>query len=505
MPAYRNFIKRLWLKDPKIFKSDSRHQKLIANRLGWLNLPYSMEDKVSQIEDFVREVREEGFNAVVLLGMGGSSLASLVIHNILGVQKGYPEFFMLDSTSPDSILDVQNRIDLKKTLFIVASKSGTTIETLSHYKYFYSLCTGNNFIAITDEGTPLQKLAEEAGFRRTFINPSDVGGRFSGLSYFGMVPAGLMGIDIGIFLKQARHIADACKRQDTAKNPGLKLGLNLSELAKNGVDKLTFIIEPSIYSLGYWIEQLVAESTGKENKGIIPIVGERLKAPYSYHTDRAFIYIRLSGYTNRYIEDRLAALKRAGFAVLEIVLKDKMQLGAEFFKWEFATCVAAALLDIDPFDEPNVKESKDNTNAILSEFLKTEKISGQKTVRLSLRSINEFLSGAKENDYVAILIFSKESSATDTILKGVREYIRKKFGLATIVGYGPRYLHSTGQLFKGGPDTGLFIYLKSKDSKDLKIPGERYTFCQLKLAQELGDIGALRARGRRVIRFDVDI
>lgn len=465
-----------------------------------------MTARVSEIEEFAKKVRADGYTSAVLCGMGGSSLASQVIYNIIGMRKGSPEFFILDSTDPEAILDVQNRIDIKKTLFIIASKSGTTIETMLHYKYFYNLVARDlkeraacNFIAITDEGSSLQKLAKEKGFKYIFINPSDVGGRFSGLSYFGMVPAGLMGIDSGVFLDRARLMADACKEIDIAKNPGVSLGLWLGECAIRDIDKLTFVIQPELSSLGCWIEQLIAESTGKDGKGLIPITGERLRSASSYNKDRAFIYIRFARYINKEIEYEINLLKKSGFPVIDITLKDKMELGAEFFKWEIATCVIAAMLNIDPFDEPNVKESKDNTNRILGEFLKTGKMPHKRATMLSSQRLNEFLSQSKKNDYVAILIYSRRSDFTESILNRIRENIRERFKIATMTGYGPGYLHSTGQLFKGGPNKGLFIYLKSKVNKDLPIPGERYTFGQLKLAQESGDISALMARGRRVI------
>lgn len=519
-----NAIKRLWAKDATLWKTEEAHTKIINNSLGWTTVARLMKERVGELNDFANEIKNAGFSHIMLLGMGGSSLCPEVFRRTFGRQEGFPELLVLDTTDPDTIADFESRIDLSKTLFIVASKSGSTIEPLSFYKYFFNRVqsvkenAGENFVAITDPNTLMQKMATEDGFRRIFINPSDIGGRYSALSYFGMLPAALVGLNVDELLSRALKMMEVCSSEN--ENFGLTLGAVMGACALEGRDKLTLVADEKIASLGLWIEQLVAESTGKEGKGIVPIAGEDLADASSYGDDRVFVCIHI-GAADVYANERLTALAEKGFPVVRHTLQDEYDLCAEFFLWEIATAIAGALLEINPFDQPNVQESKDFTVAILNEFKQNDALPEQEATitegdfalygwttnlpnaeAMSLNlCLKTFLQQIKSDDYVALLAYIQETDEHDQLLHSIRLKLREKFNVATTTGYGPRFLHSTGQLHKGGADNGVFIQLTDDDAKDLSIPNEPYGFSILKQAQALGDFGSLEKRNRRAVRF----
>jgi transaldolase/glucose-6-phosphate isomerase len=524
----QQLCRRLWEKDATIWSREPDVQRSIKNRLGWLTVSEAMTEHLDDLRALGSEVREAGFAHAVLLGMGGSSLCPEVLRLTFGPDRGYPDLTVLDSTDPATILSIDRAIDAARTLFIVATKSGTTTETLSLYKHFFERVqatkagrAGDNFIAITDAGTPLERLASDQGFRRVFINPSDIGGRYSALSYFGLVPAAVMGIDIDCLLDRAEEMAQSSVScVPVRENPGARLGAIMKVLAKAGRDKVTFVLSPGIESFGTWAEQLIAESTGKEGKGILPVDGEPLGGPAAYGADRLFVYLRLDGAFDRELDGKVGALEKAGHPVVRLHLRDPYDLGGEFFRWELATAIAGSLLGINPFDEPNVRESKDNTCRLLDEFaakgtlpegspaleqdglkLYADSALGGSEGKASLESyMSAFLRQTQPGDYVALLAYIQRSPEHEAALQSVRRRLRDGLRLATTLGYGPRYLHSTGQLHKGGAANGLFLQVTADDQEDVTIPGEGYTFSILKRAQALGDLISLQSKGRRVVR-----
>ena len=517
------FCARLWRKDPSLWKSDPKEQEEIRNSLGWLDVAEKMEGNVGDLSAFVREVRVAGFRHVVLMGMGGSSLAPLALHRIFGPGKDSLPFTVLDTTDPAAIWEIKRQVPLTETLFLVASKSGTTTEPLAFGQYFYAKLkrlkgdrAGDNFIALTDPETPLVKMAQERGFRRVFMNFPDIGGRYSALSYFGLLPAALMGMDVPALVARGLRMAHSCSFCVPAKeNPGLGLGATLGELARQGKDKVTFLVPESLAALGMWLEQLLAESTGKEGRGILPVTGEPVGHPSLYGTDRLFVTITRKDEPDERLEKAMTALREAGHPVVAIQMDDRLDLGQEFFRWEIATATAGAILGINPFDQPNVQESKDNTNRLLEIIRRDGQLPKEKPVLtegpISLyakdtaatlaQTVARFLSQARAGDYVALLAYLTEEAGIERELQKIRLCIRDSLHLATTLGYGPRYLHSTGQFHKGGPNTGLFLLLTADDVDDLQVPGKPYTFSLLKHAQAQGDLEALQRHGRRVIRL----
>ncbi len=478
------FQRRLIEKDASLWNGD---RAAIGNRLGWLDLPQTMRGRLSELREFADDVRGSGLQRVVLLGMGGSSLAPEVMFRAFGAAMGYPSLVLLDTTDPATIAAAERTLGLERTLFIVSSKSGTTIETACLQKYFAAKCARplRNFVAVTDPGTPLEGQATAEGFRRVFANPPDVGGRFSALSYFGLAPASALGIDVGRLLDSAASVD---------VRGGVELGSMLGGLALGGRDKVTFVATESLRGFGAWAEQLLAESTGKLGKGIIPVDGEPLGTPEVYGEDRVFVYVRLDGEPGP--DDALRALEAGGHPVITITLADRYDLGGEFLRWQIATAAAGALLEINPFDEPNVAEAKERT----AQILRDPKADGSPAESGDIAGL---LNGVRPGDYLAILAFIPRISEHDRLLTRLRVALRDRTRLATSVGYGPRYLHSTGQLFKGGPDKGAFIQIVADDAVNLEIPGEPYTFGALKRAQALGDLQALESRGRRALRLDL--
>ncbi|MFQ5587369.1 MAG: glucose-6-phosphate isomerase [Nitrospiria bacterium] len=510
-------IQRLWQKDATLWKSDPAVQQKIKNRLGWLGIADEMRVRLEEVTAFAEAVKADGFRHVLLLGMGGSSLCPEVLKQTFGAAPGFPALTVLDTTDPETILTAERAVDLKNTLFLVASKSGGTIEMLSLYHYFSEKVRafrgdafGAQFVALTDPGSPLEKLAGENRFRKVFLTPPDVGGRYAALTYFGLVPAALLGMSLSAFMRRASAmIAASSASVSPQASPPVLLGAMLGGLGLAGRDKVTFITSPSLAHFGIWAEQLVAESTGKEGKGLIPVDGEVPGAPEVYGDDRFFVCLRLDADSNVVLDERLAALQKAGHPVVQIDLQDKLDLAGEFFRWEMATAVAGVVLAVNPFDEPNVSESKANTAKVLADFEATGvltlpdgtavadsivvagDVQPGETAGLS-RMLQDFLGQSGPGDYVAIMAYLSPKKENDALLQALRTRIREKYGLATTLGYGPRFLHSTGQLHKGGARRGRFIQITIDDEEDMPVPGVPYSFGVLKRAQALGDFHSLQ-------------
>lgn len=525
----KQFSRRLHSKDPFLWKDDPVVAEKIRNRLGWLNIE-DFIGRIDKIKNLAKEIKNEKYKHVVLLGMGGSSLCPEVMRETFNPAPGFPKLIMLDNTAPEAVKDVENQIDLNKTLFVVASKSGTTTETLSFYKYFWNKVNeagidnpGKHFIATTDPGTPLEDEATRNSFRYIFKNPEDYGGRYSALSYFGLVPMALVGIDISKILDNAHQIKISCGEfVPSEANPGISLGALLGMYRRNGRDKVTFVLSNSISAYGYWVEQLIAESTGKEGKGLVPIEGEDLGKPEVYSDDRIFVYLHAGGDERQADERKLNALEKKGHPIVKIELKNKYSIGAEFFRWELATATAGKIIDVNPFDEPNVAESKENSRELLRQwkengsFNEGEPIlkSGNLSVygdpsgkwffkehKKSIKGfINSYLKLAASPDYFALLAYFLKTPARQKQLQSIRIKLRNNLKVATTLGYGPRYMHSTGQLHKGGPNRGVFIIFTADYKNDLPIPENEYGFATLQRAQVLGDLRSLVDKERRVIR-----
>lgn len=479
--------RRLWHKDESLWGGPGVPE--IGNRLGWLTIAQRMMDHCGSLTEFADQARADGMQSVVLCGMGGSSLAPEVMRQSFERGGGGLDLYVLDSTDPGAIKEVEDQIDPERTLFLISSKSGGTIETLSQYRYFRSkIDNGRNFAAITDPGSSLEQLAKDEGFRRTFLNDPDIGGRYSALSYFGLVPAALMGVDVKSLLDRARIAEENCAQYDsTESNSGLWLGLTMGEMALHGRDKLTFVVDDPISSFGLWVEQLIAESTGKEGKGILPVADEPLGTPDVYGDDRVLVHLQSEGGAD------LADFIAAGMPVITVQVDGPEDLGRVFFFAEFATAVSGWVLGINPFDQPNVQEAKDATKEVLDSGKLDEPENG--TIDLS---------GVAPPNYVAIQGFVKPSEEFDEAIVELRRTIRDKTKATTTFGYGPRYLHSTGQFHKGGPDTGVFIQLVHDGDDDIEIPGAGYSFKTLKNAQALGDYNTLKAHGLPVTRIRLE-
>lgn len=500
-------IERLWAKDHRLWKPDPKE---ITDRLGWLDLPDHMRQQLDNLQRCVRAAQEMRITDVVLLGMGGSSLGPEVLRTSFKPQKGSPRLWVLDSTVPGWVREVTRAITPSRTLFLVASKSGGTVEVLSLFAHFWKLVGrekmnrgGDQFVAITDPGTGLEKMAQEYGFRQTFSNPPDIGGRYSVLSLFGLVPAALLGLNIPRLLDRAAGMAERCRAQaDIGMNPGAYLGAAMGSLAKVGRDKVTIIASPGLATFGLWVEQLLAESTGKEGTGLIPVAQEPVLAPSAYGHDRFFVYLRLKGANNAILDRQVQALRTSPHPVLRFDLQDCYDLGAEFFRWEFATAVAGHLLGIHPFDQPNVQESKDNTNRVLGIVQSTGRLPEQpgSTPKEAAQDLSSRLQAGA---YVSVLAYTTPTRAFEAAVRRLRRTLVTKHHVTTTFGYGPRYLHSTGQLHKGGPATGLFLELVDRMTPDLAIPGKPFSFGTLAHAQAAGDVESLRAHHRQAIRIQL--
>ncbi|MDZ7335713.1 MAG: glucose-6-phosphate isomerase [candidate division KSB1 bacterium] len=525
----QRIIERIWELDYTVWKSQSDE---IVNRLGWLQAPSYTKSHIPSIESFIAELRNEGMTHGLLLGMGGSSLAPEVFRSVFGVKPGYLDLAVLDSTVPDVVLTYARRLDPKRTLVIASTKSGGTVETISFTKYFYAWLqdalgdekAGQHFIAITDPGSGLETLAREWQFRKIFLNDPNIGGRFSALSLFGMVPAALIGVDIEGFLKRADRMAQRCQ-QHAESNPGAILGAVIGKLAQLGRDKLTFLLSPELIPLGGWIEQLIAESTGKEGRGIVPIIGEAELDPTDYAPDRLFVLIQLAGENGH--THRVNALVEAGHPVIEITLDRCEDLAGELFRWEMATAIACYFLEVNPFDQPNVESSKVAARQMIASYRQSGRLPEMEPTAIvdgikiwsdaSAKNISDAIKRLMDHaqrgenglnrSYVAIQSFMAPSSEMDASLHKLRTAIQQSYRLATTVGYGPRFLHSTGQLHKGDAGNGLFIQITAPFAEDTLIPepsepaSSHISFGTLALAQALGDFHALRAANRNIVRF----
>jgi transaldolase/glucose-6-phosphate isomerase len=517
-----HLCRRIWEHDDRVWKSDASAAAIVKNRLGWLTIADQMVGRVPELRAFAERARADGYTRAVLLGMGGSSLCPEVLARTFGARPGFLPVTVLDSTDPGTITAASGGGALTHTLFVVSTKSGTTLETLSLFRYFFARAPhGEQFVAITDPGTPLDHLAEERHFRATFHSPADVGGRYSALTYFGLVPAALQGLDLDRLLDRAERMVQACDPVcPAADNPGAYLGTALATLAQQGRDKVTVLAPPAIASLGSWVEQLLAESTGKEGRGLVPVVGEPPGAPEEYGQDRLFVYLPVATAPEPTLEKRVEQLRRAKLPVITLPVHDTYDLGGEFFRWEFATAVAGALLGVNAFDEPNVQEAKDLTASLLRDYsvrgrladppamlevddttlfadaALVDALKGARTLREALRAHLERL---RAGDYLALTAYLEQTRGSEGLLEAMRARVRADHRVATTLGFGPRYLHSTGQLHKGGPNTGVFVQITAGGDQELAIPEAPYGFATLKQAQARADLDALLRHGRRVL------
>ena len=505
------FARRLWKKDPTLWFPQPKPE--ITDCLGWLNLPEIMHGQIESLRTFAEKIKGEGFRHVVLLGMGGSSLAPEVFQQAFGNAPGYPELMVLDSTHPSAVRGVESRIEWLQTLFLVSSKSGTTTESLSFFRYFWHRLNrtthtpGRHFAAITDPGTPLERLATDRGFRSVFAAPPDVGGRYSALSVFGLVPAALIGVDVHRVLDRAGRMAEASAFYVPAReNLGLALGATLGESALAGRDKVTFLASPSLACFPAWIEQLIAESTGKDGKGIIPVADEPEGMAETYGPDRLFVGLQMNRMKDAGVDSRIASLESAGNPVIRFHFSEMADLGQEFFRWELAVGAAGAVLGIHPFNQPDVQVAKDLAREAMGEKeRKQSKSAAGESISVArpkplLQALAKWTAGARPNDYLGIQAYLAPSLESAAALREIRLLLGARLRIATTLGYGPRFLHSTGQLHKGGPNTGLFLQLTDDPVEKLPVPETDYTFGALIQAQAFGDFHALKQRGRRVLQ-----
>ncbi len=518
---------RLWARDASLWTGSDE-----ARWLGWLTAADDFAREISNLQAFCSEIRAEGLRHVLLLGMGGSSLCPEVLAETFGQLAGGPKLHVLDSTVPAQVAAIEHEVELPRTLVIVASKSGSTLEPSIFHAHFYERMVaavgremaGRHFVAITDPGSKLETVATRDGFRRIFAGVASIGGRYSALSPFGLVPAAAMGLDLQRWHASAAAMAAACGPAQAAReNPGVSLGLLLGTCANHGFDKLTLIVSPRIYDLGAWLEQLIAESTGKRGHAVIPVDRETVSPPNVYSQDRIFAYVRLASAPDDAQDAAVEALVAAGRPVVRLDVADPYGLAGEFFRWEIATAVAGSVMGINPFDQPDVEASKIVTRKLTSEFEATGTLSGQDPV-LADGGMTFFTDGANaealrheagsatavswlkahvgrigEGDYFAMLAYIAMNKAHESRLQSIRMRVRDRRGVATCLGFGPRFLHSTGQAYKGGPNSGVFLQITSDDAADLPVPGARYTFGIVKTAQARGDFQVLLERGRRAL------
>ena len=525
--ADHRLLARLWEQDASLWSADPATQSSIRQRLGWLTIPQVMAGQISLLRQVTSALRAEGLTHAVVLGMGGSGLFPEVCRNTFGVAPNHLDLAVLDSTDPTAIRSCQARGPLERLLVIVSSKSGSTSEISALSKYFYDTLKGirggpgGHCVAITDQGSPLETQARAWNFRHIMAHGpqtgADVGGRFSAMTYFGLLPALLLGIDAECLLARACEMLARCgPRAPITDNPAAQLGAVLGTLVATGRDKLTLLCPQTLTSFGTWVEQLVAESTGKMGKGVVPICGEPLREPSAYGPDRMFVELQLRSEPDATLERHVRALAEAGQPVVRVQWEDRYDLGGEVIKWELATTIAGSLMGINPFDEPNVQESKDRTKALLSQYTRDRRFASDtplwadddlalygtslRAVRSLAQVLAEWLEGGRSSDYLAILSFLPRTASLDAVVQAIRMRLSTRVGSATMVGVGPRYLHSTGQLYKGGADAGRFLLLTADERADIPIPDEPFTFGVLKQAQALGDFQAMQSRGRRILR-----
>jgi glucose-6-phosphate isomerase len=517
-------------RDPSVWSDQEVVQRAIATRLGWLEAPFHFADEIGELTAFAAALRDEGFTTAVLGGMGGSSLAPALLAHVFGAAVGAIPVRVLDSTDPAAVAAILDDLNPTATFFIVSTKSGTTAESLSFQAYQWARAAealedasigrptqpGDFMAAITDPEKSLRSIPHHDQLREVFLNPPDVGGRYSALTYVGLVPGALLGIPLERLLESARAMIMACGVADPARNPGLALGLAMGVLAANGRDKLTFVIDRELAAFGPWVEQLIAESTGKHGVGVVPVDGEPLATGAAYNDDRVFVRIALSGSPGpdpsigSDVDARLAELAAAGHPLIRIAVGSRIELGAEFVRWEVATALCGAVLGIDPFDQPNVEEAKSNTRAVLAAFEAGEVARGGADSALSVAdgaalaaALKAHLGALKANGYASIQAYVAQTPARDAALSGIRTLLRDRTGRATTVGYGPRFLHSTGQLHKGGAPIGWFLQLVAEHPEDRDIPGKAYTFGQLIDAQAIGDARTIEDHGLPILRINL--
>ena len=517
-------VARLWTKDASLWTNSGEDQWL-----GWLDVIAAQQQEIGARTALAEAVRQDGITDVLLLGMGGSSLGPEVVSRVIEAEAGWPRLHVLDSTDPAQVRRFDEAVDLTTTLVLVASKSGSTLEPNVFLAYFFDRLkkavgieqAGRHVVAITDPGSQMQKVAERDGFRAIAFGQPTVGGRFSVLSAFGTVPAALAGVDVARLLGEAAQMAEACRIEDAATNPGVALGVVIGEAAKAGRDKLTIVASPGIAPLGAWLEQLVAESTGKNGTAVIPVDLEPEGEPSTYGSDRLFVYLRLSDEPDAAQDAFIEALNLAGHPVVRIDVRDTYALGQEFFRWEIATAVAGAVLGINPFDQPDVEASKIKTRVLTDAFEQDGALPTEAPVVLdtdmaiftdeaNVRALGPVATPAEAiaahlrrvggGDYVALLAYIDMTADHVAALQEMRAVIRAQSGAATCLGFGPRFLHSTGQAYKGGPNSGVFLQITCDDAQDLEVPGRDFTFGVVKAAQARGDFGVLEERGRRALR-----
>lgn len=517
--------KRLWQKDASLWTGTDENKWL-----GWLDITEQQLEDIDKLKQIAADIKKAAFKNALLLGMGGSSLCPEVLRMTFGKAAGYPDLRVLDSTDPAQIKSTEEKVDLASTICIVSSKSGTTLEPNIYKQYFFDRVktkvgekeVGNRFIAITDPGSKMQRVAEKDKFRKVFFGVPSIGGRYSALSNFGMVPAAVMGMDVSKFLKTTEKMVEACgPESDADTNPGVILGTILGIAANQGRDKLTIVTSQGIFDLGAWLEQLLAESTGKSGKGIIPVDREKLSTPETYGTDRVFAYLRLESDADKQQAAAVDALAKGGHPVVRIVLTDVYSLGQEFFRWEIATAVAGALIGINAFNQPDVEASKTETRKLTTEYESTGKLPPESPfftgdgIKLyadlkntaALKGggtlagfLKKHLARIGAGDYFAVLGYITMNEAHEEALQAIRLAVRDNKKDATVLGFGPRFLHSTGQAYKGGPNTGVFLQITCDDAVDVLVPGQKYTFGVVKAAQARGDFAVLVERGRRALR-----
>ena len=520
-------VERLWARDATLWTGTGEDKWL-----GWLNIVDEQQKTNRRFANFAAEVKDANFSHILLLGMGGSSLCPEVLSKSFGKIDGFPRLHVLDSTNPAQVKAVENKIDISNTLFFVSSKSGTTLEPNIFKQYFFKRAqevvgeenAGKHFIAITDPGSKLRQEAESDRFRKIFLGDPSIGGRYSALSDFGMAPAAAMGIEVPAFLDRTAEMVNACRAGEVKNNPGAILGAVLGTAHKHGRDKLTIVSSPGIHDLGAWLEQLVAESTGKNGNGLIPVDREALAPADVYGDDRVFVYLRLESEPYSRQDAGLAELEKAGHPVIVISVTDVYDLGKEFFRWEFATALAGSIMSINPFDQPDVEASKIETRKLTDEYERTGSLPPEApfyegdgiklfaddrnaaelksaATEASLRGyLKAHLDRLKSNDYFATLAYVEMNEEHEQLLQTPRHAIRDAKQVATCLGFGPRFLHSTGQAYKGGPDTGVFLQITCDDAHDLPVPSQKYTFGVVKAAQARGDFEVLAERGRRALR-----
>jgi transaldolase/glucose-6-phosphate isomerase len=520
-----NKVQRLWQKDASLWTNADE-----SSWLGWLPIVDEQIANIGPLKEIAADVKKAKFKHALLLGMGGSSLCPEVLRMTYGKIAGFPELHVLDSTDPAQVKAVENKVDLKKTICIVSSKSGSTLEPNIFKQYFYERIkskvgekeVGKRFIAVTDPGSKMQQVAEADKFRKIFPGVPSIGGRYSALSNFGMVPAAVMGLDVAKFLKKTAEMVKACGAATAADvNPGAILGIILGVAANHGRDKITFITSPGISDLGAWLEQLIAESTGKIGKGIIPVDREKPGKPAVYGNDRVFAYLRLASKPNKAQDAAVAAIEKAGHPVVRISLPNTYTLGQEMFRWEIATAVAGSVININTFNQPDVEASKIETRKLTTEYESSGQLppespffegqgvklyadeknaSALKGGAKLVDVLKTHLDRIKPNDYFAVLGYVVMDAANEKILQELRLKVRDTKRVATCLGFGPRFLHSTGQAYKGGPNSGVFLQITCDDAKDLPVPGQTFTFGVVKAAQARGDFAVLAERGRRALR-----